>query len=300
MKKTILLYGFLHLFLFSISQNVGVGTATPTEKLYVNGNLNIAGQLKVNGSQGTTGQVLRKDASNNPVWGDISEFKNMMIFDCTNIAFTAGNSNCSNMWAVPAGVTTIFVECWGGGGGGGRVTGGGGGGYIAARLTVTPATSATLTIGAGGNYAGASANGIYGGNTSFVIGGVTLGATGGSGGLFNDPQNFVFTGQNEGGGFVASGISNNFIGFKGQPGGISRLSYVQVSTTEFAKVIHFGDGGDAAMQPNSGAKGGYKMDASANQQSIFATGSATMPGGGGGADHSGGFYGLGGRIIIRW
>jgi hypothetical protein len=60
---------------FSFSQNVGIGTVTPSEKLDVNGNINVAGQLKLAGNAGASNQILMKDATNNPVWGDLSEFK---------------------------------------------------------------------------------------------------------------------------------------------------------------------------------------------------------------------------------
>jgi len=83
MKKGVFAIAILLMSYISFSQNVGIGTTSPAEKLDVNGNVNLNGQLKVNGNQGTAGQVLRKDGSNNPVWGDISEFKNLAVFDCS-------------------------------------------------------------------------------------------------------------------------------------------------------------------------------------------------------------------------
>ena len=53
MKKIVLFISTLLNFFWCVAQNVGVGTATPTEKLDVNGNLNVNGQLKINGNAGT-------------------------------------------------------------------------------------------------------------------------------------------------------------------------------------------------------------------------------------------------------
>ncbi len=37
------------------SQNTGIGTTTPTEKLHVNGNINVSGTIKANSVDGTAG-----------------------------------------------------------------------------------------------------------------------------------------------------------------------------------------------------------------------------------------------------
>ena len=284
------------------SQNVGIGTATPTEKLDVNGSVNLNNQLKINGDSGKANQALMKDASNNLVWSDLSEFKNIQIFDCPNFAGVAGTNNCSATWGVPAGVTTILVECWGGGGGGGNCSGGGGGGYASARLTVTPLTTASITIGAGGNFGNSLNDGIAGGNTVFSVGAAVLNAYGGGGGSKFDitAANPGVIAQPLGGTFLVSGITSGFIGYYGSPGGISKHTFVQVSATEFAKQIEYGGGGDAATLPNSGSKGGYKIVSASINHLVLATQSGIQPGGGGGADGTWGFYGKGGRVIIRW
>jgi hypothetical protein len=285
-----------------IAQNVGVGTASPIEKLDVNGNLNVSGQLKINGNAGAAGQVLMKDAGNNTVWGDLSDYKNMIVFDCNSTT-----SNCAYApWIVPSNVTRIFIECWGGGGGGCNLTGGGGSGYIAAKIDVTPASSATFTIGAGGTYGTLTTNAVDGGQTSFSIGTITLYANGGGGGFAGD---ILFPTLSfappSGGTYAVSGSPGQYIGFYGSPGGITELNYVQVSTTEFAKVIRYGDGGDAALLPGSGIKGGYKFTSSTLQNTHFTSLIGIKHGGGGGADtglsasHVGG-TGFGGRIIIHW
>lgn len=62
---------FLACLVFSInamSQNVGIGTNTPSEKLEVNGNIKISGNINLNGNTGTEGQVLTSQGINPPTW----------------------------------------------------------------------------------------------------------------------------------------------------------------------------------------------------------------------------------------
>jgi hypothetical protein len=300
--KKILSLSFWLLIVCSMThaQNVGVGTTTPTEKLDVNGNVNVNGQLKLNGNAGTANQVMMKDASNNPVWGDLSSYQNIAVFDCNNINLTLGASNCTQIWTVPAGVTSILVECWGGGGGGGYATGGGGGGYITAKINVAPLSNASLTIGAGGVFAQGTNNGITGGTTSFNIGSFALNATGGVGGSKN---NFSFNYNidlSSGGSFSAINFSNNFYGLNGKAGGITERSDFQASASLTSIVYKFGAGGDAGNAVGSGAKGGYFCNNGTNTFTYAAETLAPIPGGGGGADSQYGYSGRGGRIIIRW
>ena len=301
MKKIFLLQVFMGYTLFLSAQNIGVGTTTPSEKLDVNGNMNISGQLKVNSDSGKASQVLMKNASNNLVWGDLSAYQNMVSFDCGDIAATVGISNCSQNFTVPAGVTRILVECWGGGGGGCSLTSGAGGGYITCILTVNPGNTITFTIGAGGSYGTYNSRAIAGGTTSFSYGGFNYAATGGLGGYYGDPFSSNVTFQNvQQGGYFSSNAPNNFTGFNGQPGGYSKFSFNQVSATEFAKVVQYGDGGDAALLPNSGAKGGYRLLSATYEQVVYASQNGILPGGGGAADYGYGWSGKGGRVIIHY
>src|SRR5690349_11051231 len=87
---------------FCYAQNVGIGTETPSEKLDIQGNMNVSGQLKLNGDSGKANQVLMKDGANIPYWGDIAAYKNLVMFDCNNVAGAAGANNCTGNWQVPA------------------------------------------------------------------------------------------------------------------------------------------------------------------------------------------------------
>ncbi|MBP7507648.1 MAG: hypothetical protein KA807_07500 [Prolixibacteraceae bacterium] len=99
---------------------------------------------------------------------------------------TIYNTTGSHTFTVPAGVTSIKVECWGGGGAGGGAYigaggGGGGGAYNTINLTVTSGQTLSITVGAGG-AGGNNANGGTGGTTTVSGSPGTISANGGSGG----------------------------------------------------------------------------------------------------------------------
>lgn len=82
--------------------------------------------------------------------------------------------NATGTFTVPAGVTSLKVECWGGGGGGGfsaqdgRGCGGGGGGAFAkSNLTVTPGQTFSYSVGTGGSGGTEASNNKNGGDTWF-------------------------------------------------------------------------------------------------------------------------------------
>jgi len=56
----------------TVDTKVGIGTTAPTEKLDVNGNINLTGVLKLVGSSGTVGQVLTSNGSGSPAWRNAS------------------------------------------------------------------------------------------------------------------------------------------------------------------------------------------------------------------------------------
>jgi hypothetical protein len=66
---------------FVSAQNVGIGTATPTEKLDVLGNLKFTGALMPNNLPGTSGQILiSQGAAVAPIWKDIDSIADIRTF----------------------------------------------------------------------------------------------------------------------------------------------------------------------------------------------------------------------------
>jgi hypothetical protein len=285
--------------------SVGIGVDSAKEKLDIAGNANITGQLKFNNNAGLANQVLMKDGSNNPIWGDMSEFKNVFISACFNNALTTGTNNCTTTWIVPAGITEIIVECWGGGGGGGSATAGAGGGYATFRQTVTPGNTANLIIGAGGGFGNATTNGIAGGTSVFTIAVYSIRATGGQGGskenASQDPSYTVVTSY---GGFGAANSSANIdrtFSLGGSQGGISKVSFVQANSTDFLKEINFGDGGvPPFVEKENASKGGYYLGGPIYLHNMYAQNANVNSGCGGGADNGFGASGTGGKIIIHY
>ena len=51
-----------------LNGNVGIGNATPVNKLDVNGDINVTGTIKTNGNPGTTGQLLVSNGTVAPTW----------------------------------------------------------------------------------------------------------------------------------------------------------------------------------------------------------------------------------------
>lgn len=127
-------------------------------------------------------------------------------------------------YTVEAGVTRIYVECWGGGGGGpkysgsGLGSGGGGGGYVAGWIAVTPGQSVTYGIGSGGTGAtSAGSNGTAGGATTF--GSYT--ANGGALGNASQAYGVRAGGTASGGDVISKGGPGLFLNYSGSNGNIS-------------------------------------------------------------------------------
>jgi hypothetical protein len=57
---------------FTTAGRMGLGTASPTEKLDVNGNINLNGLLKIDGSSGLAGQVLTSNGASSPSWQSVA------------------------------------------------------------------------------------------------------------------------------------------------------------------------------------------------------------------------------------
>jgi hypothetical protein len=292
MKRYILMVFIMTIAINAIGQNVGIGTNTPTEKLDVNGNINIAGTIKANGQDGQPNQVLMKNGSGALAWGDLSDFKNLATF------LTSGN------WNVPSGVTKIAVELWGAGGGGASVGGGGGGGYIMGVFSVTPGSNITFGVGVGGT---GTSNGVSSGGdgtaSKVTIGGVEIDAYGGSGAVYNSLGSYFASGQ--GGGYYADANFTAFYGMNGQSGTVTKKNYAQVGVSIFYEIVQMGDGGDGANSINTGGKGTYYISTPGNFPSfsdIRFTGGNTgkVPGGGGGSYFVNSFYGGNGMVVFHY
>ena len=85
----------------------------------------------------------------------------------------------SSSWEIPAGVTSVTIECVGGGGAGGYVhgegqlfrnSGGGGGGAYARKVQdVSPGQTLYITVGAGGYAWASDGNQVNGGSSEVSI-----------------------------------------------------------------------------------------------------------------------------------
>jgi hypothetical protein len=64
--------GFIHAY----CQNIGIGTLTPSEKLDLNGNLNISGELKANGITGALNDVLTHNGNGTMRWAQMQQDPN--------------------------------------------------------------------------------------------------------------------------------------------------------------------------------------------------------------------------------
>lgn len=208
----------------------------------------------------------------------------LLVYALSGTTTTTLTTPGASTWTVPAGVTSVKVECTGGGGaGGGTATSGfggqgGGGGEYARENTyvVTPLASINYQIGAGGTGASA-AQGGSGGDTIFDGAVIAHGGNGGNriyqinnapGGTGStDSAHFAGgTGHNGGGTFGTAG------GGGGSSAGTARAGNAGGAATGTT-------GGPGASAPSGGAAGGKGGNAGSTGQ----TGTAgSAPGGGGG------------------
>ncbi|MEK9154790.1 MAG: glycine-rich domain-containing protein [Patescibacteria group bacterium] len=229
--------------------NVGIGVASPSEKLDVTGNIKASGTIcDVNGCIGGGGG---------------GSAGNMKLFQA------------SGTWTKPSGVNTVYVQVAGGGGGGGSYqggvgSGGGGGGYVEGIIDVSSISSVPVTVGTGG--AGSAVWNISGGNGgsssfgSFVV--ATGGAGGrsynypGIGGSFSGPN--AFNGSNGGSGaggryydyFNGRWVNNGNSSGGPSGSGISGGSGGVVGGNRIGGNGSRGSGGGGSVGPDTGGNGG--------------------------------------------
>ncbi len=203
--------------------------------------------------------------------------------------------NSSGTFTVPAGVTSIMVECWGAGGGGssrgGASGGGGGGAYTRGLLTnLVPGATITVTVGTGGSA------GNDGGQSS-------VGSIVANGGVATSTR----TGGNGG---EASATGGNIIAsFRGGNGGNARSSsywYNEAGGGGGGSATSSANGGDGGNGTETGGTGGSGegaggRGADGDGSPDAAAGSAPGGGGGGrGEGFSSSKAGAAGRVIITW
>ncbi len=300
MKKTFSLFFLMFAFCRSgIAQNVGIGTNTPLQKLDVAGNINTTGNIMVNGIAGNDGQVLAMNGSTMK-WMDKSRFNNWAIYP------TAGSAS----FTVPPGVSEVMIEMWGAGGGGHYPGGGGGsGGYWLGIIPVTGITTINLTVGTGGAGGSTSTPGSNGGNTSFSCTGFSVAAGGGIGADSSLVSGFseVYKGGGGGQGLVPgstlpAGYRNYFF-LNGNPGTATKLTFIQIASTEFSRYYTYGLGGVSPMsgQVQRPEIGTLFNSSIPDVQNLVVSGSSTDFGSGGNGYYIGnGFPGGPGRIVIYY
>ena len=204
-------------------------------------------------------------------------------------------------FTVPAGVTSITVECWGGGGaGGGNTTnssrgggGGAGGAYARRTITVIPGTDYTVNVAA--STSGTQGTGAVGNPSWFSTTG-TVYAQGGAGGAAPN-------GGTANGGIGSSASS---IGDIAYAGGNGANGTTLLGGAGGGGAGSTGVGGNAAgINAGTGAaNGGGNGGAGRNNEGDGNDG-YTMGGGGGGAyipdntNHNGG-TGAAGQVLVTW
>ena len=291
--RTVISFLMFFMVAKATGQNVGVGTATPSEKLDVNGNVNIQGNLKVNGDAGRPGQVLQMSNNGTQIWANTFGYKNRKVFTFPGIT----------TWTVPAGISEIMIECVGGGGGGSTGGGGGAGAYSIAVVKVAPGSVVTVNVGNFG--AGATSGGAPGG---FGAGSLATGtdftvtANGGSGGTAG------YSGS--GGDGVANGdsviYSRIYAGNNGSP---TVEEYTQLDATTYITIRKYGNGGVCPYDPFVISAGGfYSFNSTTNATYRLFSGyplgaGARGYGGAGNLESTFTFFGInggGGLVAISW
>ncbi len=294
MKHTLTLLTAILVLHSSFAQNVGIGNTNPSEKLDVNGNMNLTGTLKANGVDGLANQFLMNNGNGSLMWSSINYHKAVSF-----------NAIGPGQWVVPANVTSIMIQAWGGGGGGSALCGGGGGGYIQAIFTVTPGNVISYTVGSGGT-GGANA-GTNGNSSSVTAGALIATAGGGQKATFGNSVNY----RGEGGTFNSFGGSFGYWGMPGADGAPNITNFIQSSSTNFLEISSHGYGGNAGNTVHTGGSALYRIynvTTATVLKYIFGT-DGLRPGGGGGAGFdfisgpagsTAGYAGAQGFVVINY
>ncbi len=265
--------------------NTGLGLGFSPDRLGVNGDINLTGTIKTNGSMGSQGQVLVANGNGGMNWSDPCQYNHFEDFPDESITYN---------WKVPVGVTRVLFELWGAGGGAGPEGGGGGGGFCRVQLDVTPLAIYTINVGKGGIGSGQSNNGTNGEDTEVSGPGITtlIAAGGGRGTTFS---------SGVGGGVVVEPSTIQSYMEVGESGNPTLLEYQEYQPGQFARIWNYGTGGSGGNTVNTGGKGDQAARDYNTSTVLHAnfSGSARSPGGGGGASETG-KNGADGYVIVMW
>lgn len=193
-------------------------------------------------------------------------------------------------FAVPPGVTTLWVKMWAAGGGGSLGNVGGGGGYVGARITV-PVGVTSLTVGVGqfGRYSS-------GGGMSYLASGSTylmVAGAGGGAGIDGDIGRYNATGNGAGGaGGGGTGGDAQIPGYGSGVGGSGGTQTAGGVGGTFSACTAC-KAGAAGTSGAGGAGGGAAAAGSGGETWRRGAQSLNGSGGGGGAGYFGGGGGAG-------
>ena len=173
----------------TVNGNVGIGTASPSQKLDVTGGLELGNVT----SAPTVGTIRWSGTDFEGYMGATEGWKSLTATGGGGGASGSQEFKSSGTWTCPTGVTNVKVTAVGAGGGGGRsywtggaVSGGGGGsgGISTTFVTTVPGSVYTVALGAGGGISTGGPNtfGGGGGSTFFKLGTTYLAAVGGGAG----------------------------------------------------------------------------------------------------------------------
>ena len=224
---------------------------------------------------------------------DLDNFQVQATFPTSPTSFTTPGTST---FLVPAGVTSLTVECWGGGGGGSTITstgrrggGGGGGAYASSVIAVTPGNSYSVVVGSGGSASSNGGNSTFNSNAVIAAGGsggTDNSSTGGSGGTTANSTGTTKYAGGDGadGGGTYSGGGGGGAGTTGSGGNAPTAA----SGSHGTGTSLYGGNGGSSVSGRSNGNTGFNYGGGGSGASTNSSSDRT---GGSGAD---------GQIIISW